>query len=117
MSTSEITLPPAVVDAARRRRRMPMVWLTIGVLLVALFIVASVITVPYDELVPGQAQPVSPLITVPHGKGHPLHGKVLLTDVGLIENLHLIALLPAWLDSDATLVPTDELTGNLPEAE
>jgi len=42
---------------------------------------------------------------------------VLLTDVGLIENLHLIALLPAWFDSDAALVPTGELTGNLPVAE
>jgi PDZ domain-containing protein len=41
----------------------------------------------------------------------------LLTDVGLVENLHLIALLPAWLDSDATLIKTNELTGNLPEAE
>jgi PDZ domain-containing protein len=88
-----------------------------GVVLIALFIAASVITVPYDELVPGQAQPVSRLITVPAAKAHRLHGTVLLTDVGLIENLHLIALLPAWLDSDAQLVKTAELTGNLPEAE
>jgi PDZ domain-containing protein len=117
MSTSEITLPPSVSAETRRRRRMPVVLVVVGVLLVALFIVASVITVPYDELVPGQAQAVSRLITVPPGKGHPLHGEVLLTDVGLIENLHLIALLPAWLDGDATLVKTVDLTGNLPEAE
>jgi PDZ domain-containing protein len=102
---------------APRRRRMPIVLISVGVLLVALFIVASLVTVNYDELVPGQAQAVSNLITVPPGKGHRLHGKVLLTDVGLIENLRLIALLPAWLDSDATLVKTGELTGNLPEAE
>jgi PDZ domain-containing protein len=94
-----------------------MIWLTVGILLVALFIVASIVTVPYDELVPGQAQAVSRLITVPPGKGYRLHGQVLLTDVGLIENLHAIALIPAWLDSDATLVQTSELTGNLPEAE
>jgi PDZ domain-containing protein len=96
---------------------MPMVLLVVGILVVALFIVAAIITVPYDELVPGQAQAVSKLITVPPGKGHPLHGTILLTDVGLIENLHLIALIPAWLDSDATLVKTVDLTGNLPEAE
>jgi PDZ domain-containing protein len=42
---------------------------------------------------------------------------VYLTDVGLIENLHLLALLPAWLNKDATLVKTVELTGNLPVAE
>jgi PDZ domain-containing protein len=117
MSTSELTLPPAAVADAPRRRRLPMVLIAIGILLVILFIVASIVTVPYDELVPGQAMPVSKLITVPAGKGHPLHGKVLLTDVGLIENLHLIALLPAWLDSDSTLVKTVDLTGNLPEAE
>ena len=67
MSTSEITLPPAVVANDPRRRRTPMVLLAIGVLLVALFIVASVVTVPYDELVPGQAVAVSTLITVPPG--------------------------------------------------
>jgi PDZ domain-containing protein len=117
MSTSELTLPPAAVADAPRRRRLPLVLIAIGILLVILFIVASIVTVPYDELVPGQAMPVSQLITVPTGKGHRLHGKVLLTDVGLIENLHLIALLPAWLDNDATLVKTVDLTGNLPEAE
>src|SRR5471032_821364 len=117
MSTSEITLPPTVMADDPRRRRMPIVLISVGVLLVALFIVASLVTVNYDELVPGQAQAVSNLITVPPGKGHRLHGKVLLTDVGLIENLRLIALLPAWLDSDATLVKTGQLTGNLPEAE
>jgi len=80
-------------------------------------IVASVVTVPYYELVPGQAQPVSRLITVPSGKGHRLHGNFLLTDVGVVGNLRLIALLPAWLNSDATLVKTALLTGNLPAAE
>jgi PDZ domain-containing protein len=118
MSTSEITLPPSdVVAPAPRRRRLPIVLISVGVLLVALFVVAAIVTVPYDELVPGQAQPVSRLITVPAGKGHRLHGQIYLTDVGLIENLKLIALLPAWLDNDATLVKTVDLTGNLPEAE
>jgi PDZ domain-containing protein len=117
MATSEITLPPPAVAAAPRRRRLPVVLVCIGVVLVALFIVASIVSVPYDELVPGQAVAVSTLISVPPGKGHRLHGKVLLTDVGLIENLKLIALLPAYLDNDAVLVKTVELTGNLPEAE
>jgi PDZ domain-containing protein len=89
----------------------------VGVLLVAFFVVAAIVTVPYDELVPGQAQPVSQLITVPAGKGHRLHGQIFLTDVGLVENLKLIALLPAWLDNDATLEKTVDLTGNLPVAE
>ncbi len=117
MSTSEITLPPEVKADAPRRRRWIFVIIPVGALLIAFFIVAAIITVPYDELVPGQAVAVSRLITVPSDKAHPLHGQVLLTDVGLIQNLRLIALLPAWLDSNSTLVKTSELTGNLPQAE
>jgi len=117
MSTSEITLPPALGTDTPRRRRWMFVIIPVGVVLIAFFIVASIVTIPYDELVPGQAVAVSSLITVPPGKGHRLHGQVLLTDVGLIQNLRLIALLPAWLNSDDTLVKTAELTGNLPQAE
>jgi PDZ domain-containing protein len=117
MSTSEITLPPTLSTDAPRRRRWMFVIVPIGVLLIAFFIVAAIVTIPYDELVPGQAVAVSSLISVPPGKGHRLHGQVLLTDVGLIQNLRLIALLPAWLNSDNTLVRTAELTGNLPQAE
>jgi PDZ domain-containing protein len=117
MSTSEITLPPDIQADVPRRRRWLVVIIPVGALLITLFIVASFVTVGYDELVPGQALPVSRLITVPAGKGHQLHGQVLLTDVGVVENLRLIALLPAWLDSDSTLVKTSELTGNLPQAE
>jgi Lon-like protease len=116
MSTSEITLPPGVA-APPRRRRLPVVLVSIGILLVIAVVVSSLITVPYYELVPGSAQSVAPLITVPQGKGHPLHGRFLLTDVSVVENLRLIGLLPAWLDSDATLVKTVDITGGLPAAE
>jgi Lon-like protease len=93
------------------------VLVSIGIFLVVAVIVSSLITVPYYELVPGTAQSVAPLITVPPGKGHPLHGKILLTDVSLVENLRLIGLIPAWLDSNATLVKTVDITGGLPAAE
>jgi Lon-like protease len=116
MSTSQITLPPAVATRPRRRR-LAVVLVSIGIFLVVAVIVASLVTVPYYELVPGSAQPVAPLITVPPGKGHRLHGEVLLTDVSLVENLRLIGLIPAWLDSNATLVKTVDITGGLPAAE
>jgi PDZ domain-containing protein len=74
------------------------------------------VTVPYYALVPGDALPVSGLISLPPGRAHRAHGSVLLTDVG-VNNVKLIGLLPAWLDSDTTLVSSSELTANLPVSE
>lgn len=51
------------------------------VLLVAI-IVSFRINLPYFALVPGQAQAVGPLLTVPSGRGHHVNGQLLLTDVG-----------------------------------
>jgi len=48
MSTSEITLPPEVKADAPRRRRWIFVIIPVGALLIAFFIVAAIITVPYD---------------------------------------------------------------------
>ncbi|MGD0321857.1 MAG: PDZ domain-containing protein [Acidimicrobiales bacterium] len=84
--------------------------------LAAFVVIASFVTVPYYALVPGDALPVSRLISLPPGQTHPLHGRVLLTDVG-VNDVSLIGLLPAWLDSDTTLVSKGELTANLPVSE
>jgi PDZ domain-containing protein len=117
MSTSEATLPSDTLTPRRRRRIWPVVVLGVVLILVAAVIVTSVITVDYFELVPGQAQPVSALITVPPGKGHRLHGTVLLTDVGVVENLRLIDYLTAFLHHDYTLEKSVDITGGLPNAE
>jgi PDZ domain-containing protein len=93
------------------------VGLAVVLVLVVGVIAASLITVPYFELVPGQAEPVSHLITVPHGRGNPIHGKVLLTDVGLIENVRLIDYLTAQFSPDDTLEKSGDVTGGLPDAE
>ncbi len=87
--------------------------------LVAGFVaVSSLTTAPYTELVPGDALPVSSLITVPPGRGHPIRGKVLLTDVGVQSLRYLqyfyIRLFPNRVN---TVVPTGALTSNLPESE
>ena len=91
-----------------------------GVLiLVAGFVIAtSLITAPYTELVPGDALPVSSLITVPAGRAHPIHGKVLLTDVG-VQSLHYLEYYWEQLFPNPanTVVPTGEVTYNLPESE
>ena len=86
---------------------------------VAAFVIAtSLISAPYTELVPGDALPVAGLITVPHGSGHPINGKVLLTDVG-VQSLHYLEYYYAKLfpSRDNSIVPTGEITGNLPESE
>ena len=90
-----------------------------ALILVAGFVIAtSLITAPYTELVPGDAQPVSSLITVPRDRAHPIHGKVLLTDVG-VQTLHYLEYY--WLNIFSNpvnqIVPTGELTYNLPESE
>ena len=86
--------------------------------LVVFVVVASLITMPYYAIVPGNAVGVDQLITVPHEQRQPVHGRVLLTDVG-VNTLKLITWIPArlGLESDTTLVPTGELTGGLPVSE
>ena len=88
-------------------------------ILVAGFVIgASLISAPYTELVPGDAQPVSSLITVPHGRAHPIKGEVLLTDVG-VQNLKYIEYywVKIFSNPDNTVVPTGEVTYNLPQSE
>jgi PDZ domain-containing protein len=86
------------------------------IVLAVLVIVASRVTLSEYALVPGDAMPVSNLITLPHAKTHPIHGHLLLTDVG-VDNVTLLGLLPAWLNSDTTLVSSNELTYGLPVSE
>ena len=117
MSTSEITRPPALSTDPPRRRRWMYVIVPVGVLLVAFFIVAAIVTIPYDELVPGQAVAVSSSSPCPPERATVFTVRSCSPTSGLFEHLRLIALLPAWLNSDDTLVKTADLTGNLPQAE
>jgi PDZ domain-containing protein len=118
MSTSQSTLPPTTTPTAPRRRRWPVAVVAVLVPIAAFVIGASLISAPYTELVPGDAVPVASLITVPPSRGHSLHGKVLLTDVG-VQNLRYIEYLYLKLfpNRDNTIVPTGALTSNLPESE
>jgi PDZ domain-containing protein len=88
-------------------------------ILIAGFVIAtSLITAPYTELIPGDALPVSSLITVPSGRAHPIRGKVLLTDVG-VQTLHYLEYYWGQIFSnpDNSVVPTGEVTYNLPDSE
>ncbi|MGP8058456.1 MAG: S16 family serine protease [Acidimicrobiales bacterium] len=103
------TAPPPP-PAPRARRRWPVVLGVVLVVVLALVIVASRINLNYYALTPGDAQPVDPLIRVPPAQGHPVHGQVLLTDV-YVAQLTLLTYLPNEWDSDADVVPADELLG------
>jgi Lon-like protease len=85
------------------------------VVLVAV-VVAGRISLPYYALVPGQAQSVSGLITVPKGQASPIKGRLLLTDVG-VNDVHLLTVIGDLIDPNTELVKTGELTGNLPVSE
>lgn len=113
MTTSSTTLPPT---SRGRRRRWPAVVVVAAVVLVGAAAIASHITLNYYAEVPGQAQPVSRLETVPKSHAHRLDGAVLLTDVG-VTSVSALQYLPDRWSSTTTLVPTDDLTGGLPTRE
>jgi PDZ domain-containing protein len=117
MSSTEITLPPPLTSAPRRRqRRWPYVVGAVLVPLGAAVAWAGFTTAPYYELTPGQAQSVAGLVTVPAGRAHASSGKLLLTDVQ-VDTMRYLQFIPAWFDSNATVVSAGELTGNLPVSE
>jgi len=81
----------------------------LGVLLLAGF-AASRIELNEYALAPGDAQPVSPRITVPPSRAHPVSDSVLLTDV-LLSQVNLLTWLPDRLDSNTAIIPAAELLG------
>jgi PDZ domain-containing protein len=118
MSTPQSTLPPTTSPTSERRRRWPVVFVAVLILVAAFVIATSLITAPYTELVPGDALPVSSLITVPAARNHAVVGKVLLTDVG-VQSLHYLEYYWEQIFPDAanTIVPTVEVTADLPASE
>jgi PDZ domain-containing protein len=76
----------------------------------------ALVTAPYYELLPGQAQAVSGLITVSAPSSRSPDGQVLLTDVE-VDQMKYIDFVPAWLDSNASVVSAGDLTLSLPVSE
>ncbi len=113
--TSASTLPAPLPRPRPRRRWVVVTVVTLAVVLVAVG-VASFVTLPYYALVPGQAQSVAPLITVPANRGHILHGQVLLTDVG-VANVKAIDWIPDMFDHNTALVHKGDLTGGVPSSQ
>jgi Lon-like protease len=68
-----------------RRKRWPYVTTGILVVVVVAIVVCFRINLNEFALVPGQAQAVGPLLTVPADQKHATKGQILLTDVGVAD--------------------------------
>jgi PDZ domain-containing protein len=91
--------------------------MAVALVVVGVAVVADNVTVNDYAEVPGVAQPVTGLISVPSRLDHHLKGTVLLTDIGVIEHVTALSYLFDQLHHDTTLVPVDDLTGGLPQSE
>ena len=109
-------MPATAPPPRRRRRRWPVVAGVVGVV-AAFVIAASLISVPYSVLSPGDAVPVAGLITVPAAHRHAVKGQILLTDVEVTTDLKLIGYLFSHLNADDDIVPSGAITGGLPVSE
>jgi PDZ domain-containing protein len=106
-----------LVHPASKRRPWGrwIVWVTLGVLVLAIF-VSSRINLNYYAIQPGSAQPVQPFIKVPASKAHPVIRPILLTDV---REARVTALnyLFFKLQSNTVLDTVPSVTGGTPPSE
>ncbi len=107
-------------DGGGKLSRRAVRWLVtsagIMLVLVLLVVAASLVDMPYYSLSPGQAVPVSKLVSLPSGRVSPLRGKVLMTDVE-VASLNLLNYVADMFASHTALVRASELTGPGPSSE
>ncbi len=111
----------ALGDPGRRRRpprRRRLLWIlgSIVVALVGLGVAGFSIQLPYFAFSPGSAEAVDGLISVPPGKGHAVSGEILLTDVD-VSQVRLVDWVPDNLESNTSLVNSNEVLGGVPSNE
>ncbi|MHB8262431.1 MAG: S16 family serine protease [Acidimicrobiales bacterium] len=107
-------------DGIGKLPRRAVRWLvaSAGIILVLalLVVAASLVDMPYYSLSPGQAVPVSKLVSLPTGQVSPLRGKVLMTDVE-VAGVNLLNYVADMFASHTALIRADELTGPGPANE
>jgi PDZ domain-containing protein len=102
-----------------RGRRPAWQFVVLALVLVVIIgsVVLSKITTNDYAIAPGQAQPVTPFITVPSTYHQTLHGKILLTDVYLLGPLNGWSYIWDSLNSDDVVQPEADLLGSTPEPQ
>ena len=104
-------LPPPPTAPARRRRLWPGILAGFVVIIVAAVLIAARTSINYFVITPGDASPVAPYIEVPAADGHPLTGKILLTDVFVTQLNALNYLQYRFFDSNSEVISGPELLG------
>ena len=102
-------LPPSA--PTRRRRLWPGILSALIVLVAAAALIASRTSINYFAVSPGDASPVAPHIEVPAADGHPLTGKILLTDVFVTQLNALSYLQYRFFESNSEVVSGPDLLG------
>lgn len=97
------------------QKRLIRVGIFSGIGVVALLVVASLITVPYEAITPGSTVDVSRLISIPGESHHEKSGSVSLVDVNLVP-LRAINYLFFRLNPDNQIVSTGEILGTNSQA-
>ena len=79
--------------------------------LTAVLIFLSFIQLPYVALLPGTADPINTLLSVPKDKANPPKGSFLLTTVSLAQIVHPFDFVRDWLDPNMVLIKRKDLLG------
>jgi PDZ domain-containing protein len=115
-----MSVPERVSDSPQRDERPRSLFSYAVAALVVVVLVGLILElIPANEymLLPGQALPVAPMISIggrpaPHAPGH-----LYMTDVSLYKVDHLLQELYGKLNSDADLQPAQSFTGNLSQTQ
>ncbi|MBO0714306.1 MAG: PDZ domain-containing protein [Acidimicrobiales bacterium] len=105
--------------APRRRPRRRRLLMALVLVIVAALIASTIYHLDQLALGPGEALPVTGphgLISVPHQRSHPVHGRILLTTVS-VSSVRAIDWVFDKLNSNVALVPTSEVFGNLSSSQ
>ena len=79
--------------------------------LTAVLIFLSFVQLPYIALLPGTADPINTLLSVPKDKANPPKGSILLTTVSVGQIVRPFDFVRDWLDPNMTLIKRKDLLG------
>lgn len=105
-------------EQPRGRRRFRMSYLLIPlVLLLAAAVILELIPANEYVLLPGDALPVAPMISIPKHPAHHKRGQLYLTDVSLFQANHLLEALWGRLNPNADTEPASTVSGGLSNSQ
>ncbi len=117
MSDQPVVAPPAAdlpVSPSRPQRRLAPIVASVVAVIVAAALVAGFVIHPHKVVIsPGDATPVSEVVSVSGVKTYRHPGGVLFLTVSVADRPPLIRVLDAYLDPDSQVVPEQQVNGSL----